>query len=193
MNKVFKNHPEINAEWLYQKHHGEKLSTREIGVLCGVDHKTIIYRMKIFGINRIERTSMSAIKSLSGEASPRWGKRGEKCPYFGRKHTAEEKAKMMGRTKEKNYKWRGGISHHMSGYILIKVDNHPFASKIGSYVLEHRLVMEAKIGRYLTSEEVVHHINGIKNDNRPENLALFSSKGEHVKNGHKRINGRFAS
>ena len=37
------------------------------------------------------------------------------------------------------------------------------------------------MGRFLTKEEVVHHINGIKSDNRIENLQLFSNHGEHIK------------
>ena len=49
---------------------------------------------------------------------------------------------------------------------------HPFATKSG-YIREHRLVMEKKIGRFLQPNEVVHHINGNRQDNRVENLQLF--------------------
>jgi len=49
------------------------------------------------------------------------------------------------------------------------------------YVREQRLVMEAKLGRYLTPEEVVHHIDGDKENNDPDNLMLFANNGEHTR------------
>lgn len=78
--------------------------------------------------------------------------------------------------------WKGGRIQTSSRYIVVQVPNHPGAQKNG-YVPEHRLVMEKMLGRYLTAEETVHHINGVRNDNRPENLELWSyrqPKGQRV-------------
>ena len=47
--------------------------------------------------------------------------------------------------------------------------------------LEHRLVMEVKLGRPLDEYEVIHHINGIKHDNRPENLEVFADQSVHTR------------
>jgi len=63
--------------------------------------------------------------------------------------------------------------------------DHPFAGKNG-YVLEHRLVMEKYLGRYLTPEEVVHHKNDIPSDNRISNLRLFACQADHAQH-HKNI------
>lgn len=75
---------------------------------------------------------------------------------------------------EKHHNWRGGRSSHI-GYAIILKPDHPAANKTG-YVFEHRAVMEQLIGRYLDNNETVHHRNGVKNDNRPENLELWASK-----------------
>ena len=58
------------------------------------------------------------------------------------------------------------------GYIYTLAPSHPRANQDG-YVLEHRLVVERRLGRYLHPRERVHHKNGIRNDNRDENLELW--------------------
>jgi uncharacterized protein (DUF1330 family) len=79
-----------------------------------------------------------------------------------------------------NARWKGGKTINEAGYVLIKDKGHPFR-KGNDYVPEHRLVMEKHLGRYLTPEEVVHHINENRADNRIENLMLFPSQAEHRK------------
>ncbi len=50
---------------------------------------------------------------------------------------------------------------------------HPRAREKSPYVFEHILVMEQIVGRHLERDESVHHLNGVKDDNRPENLELW--------------------
>lgn len=73
---------------------------------------------------------------------------------------------------EKHPNWRGGRIIDVRGYSLIYKPDHPYAHADG-YVRENRLVMEQRIGRYLGSNEDVHHINEDKLDNRIENLQLI--------------------
>lgn len=75
---------------------------------------------------------------------------------------------------ENNGMWKGGRIKGSAGYIKILKPEHPYSVK--SYVLEHRLIMENSIGRYLEPHEVVHHINHRKDDNRLENLQLLTKK-----------------
>ena len=91
----------------------------------------------------------------------------------------EETKKKIGDAQrgEKSYRWNGGRSKDKSGYILIKSPNHPFCNAKG-YVREHKLVVEKIIGRFI-NYEIIHHINSIKYDNRPENLMAFINDTVH--------------
>ena len=106
-------------------------------------------------------------------------------------HTAIwKKAKKLGLSlsKEMQFKNRslshkgillkGGRKKNYKGYILILNRNHPRADMNG-YVFEHIVVAEKSIGRDIGQDEIVHHINGIKDDNRPENLIVLS-RAEHT-------------
>lgn len=80
-----------------------------------------------------------------------------------------------------------------NGYIMRKVNNHPRQNSRG-YVPEHRLVYERYLGRFLDSKEVIHHINGDREDNRIENLQVSIENGEHIKEYHQKRrnnNGQF--
>jgi endogenous inhibitor of DNA gyrase (YacG/DUF329 family) len=99
--------------------------------------------------------------------------------HLGKKHNEESKQK-MGKAKErnKNPNWKNGVVKS-GGYIWILKPNHLKAN--GKYVKRASLVAEKHLGRLLTKQEVIHHINGIKDDDRPENLYLFSSNSGHMR------------
>jgi hypothetical protein len=79
--------------------------------------------------------------------------------------------------------WKGGRRINAQGYVVLYTPDHPRADKDG-YVQEHRLVLEKKLGRFLEPDEISHHINGVKDDNREDNLLLMSW-GEHSALHHK--------
>lgn len=84
----------------------------------------------------------------------------------------------------KNPKWNGGISIRADGYITVRLtpdEELLFSPMVGKrgYVREHRLVMAKHLNRCLEKWEIVHHKNGVKDDNRLENLELLPSEAYH--------------
>ncbi len=77
-----------------------------------------------------------------------------------------------------NYNWKGGRRVRSDGYILIFCPEHINRTH-DNYMLEHRLVMEKYLGRHLKTEEVVHHIDGNRANNKLENLILFPTHSAH--------------
>jgi hypothetical protein len=102
---------------------------------------------------------------------------------LGRKNTPDHTLKVVKAFAErkakgiKNRNWKGQKIHSNTGYIWIEVFDHPHAS--AGRILEHRLIMENILGRYLERWEHVHHKNCIKDDNRPENLEIVLSYKHH--------------
>lgn len=74
--------------------------------------------------------------------------------------------------------WKGGKYKTKIGYIMIYAPSSINSNKFG-YMYEHRYVMEIILKRPLKEHEIVHHMNGIKNDNSPENLQLVASQAKH--------------
>lgn len=102
-------------------------------------------------------------------------KKGHPAYNKGLKMSEEQKEKLS--IKKSN--GIGNKSINSRGYIRIYFPDHPKSDKFG-YILEHDLIMECVIGRHLKKDEVVHHRNKIKTDNRLRNLQLMT-RSEHSK------------
>lgn len=81
-----------------------------------------------------------------------------------------------------------GNTRKLGDYIFEHSPDHPAARKDG-YVLQHRLVAEAVLGRFLYAREVVHHDNGDKLDNSVDNLWLFPNQKEHISHHNRKSEG----
>lgn len=84
-----------------------------------------------------------------------------------------------GRPADEHPNWKGGKGVYGDGYVWLHAPQHPLAR--GGRVAEHRMVMEQHLGRYLEPDEIVHHIDGDKQNNAIENLQL-THQAEHVSN-----------
>jgi len=92
-----------------------------------------------------------------------------------------------GRRGEKNPAYKFGKIIDRDGYVLVSASSAEYPNarrskknKIGR-VLEHRYVMELKIGRYLQPREVVDHIDGCHLNNHPDNLRFFATNADHLR------------
>jgi len=105
--------------------------------------------------------------------------------WFRCKSCGGKQASMKRDIKGENHPgWQGGGYRHSQGYMMVYLDPsdslYPMANGL-HYVLEHRLMVARSLGRCLQPQEVVHHKNGIRGDNRLENLELFDSHRQHMR------------
>lgn len=91
---------------------------------------------------------------------------------------------------ERNPAWRGGRTRASQGYVLIRVGKEHHLADYRGYAYEHRLVAESKLGRRLLPGEQVHHIDGRKDNNHPDNLEVMASAVHHNAEHRKRCDLR---
>lgn len=144
----------------------------------GIGHRTLAQKLREKGVKTPTRAD-SMSKVWKNHRHPRLGMKGEKCPTYGRKISEETRKKLRPIWDAAGDRKRYGRKNHSQGYILVYRPGHP-AADYGGYVLEHRCIMEEHIGRTLDKNEIVHHRNGDKKDNRIENLVL-TNRSEHAR------------
>jgi hypothetical protein len=155
--------------------------------VCGVEVYSYPSRPRLYCSKSCARTAANLT-----DKNPSFTRdiRGEKNPMFGRGGMPGEKNPMFGRTKERAPRWKGGRKIRRDGYVLaVAPDAHPHPSYVHptsgvKYVLEHRLVMEQALGRYLDPEEVVHHRDENPSNNEIGNLEVFASQADHMHEAH---------
>jgi hypothetical protein len=157
-----------NYDW--QPHQDEHLRTiakdkdiswNDATKIFGVSAGCIRNRVKLLNIEWIGKTN-------TGIKNPMYGK---KRQDFKANHWTKTKPDMQ--DGHKNHQWKGGFNHN-DGYRLVLVGKK-------KYVPEHRLVVEQKLSRKLKKGEVVHHIDGDRSNNHPDNLIVFESQSAHLK------------
>jgi hypothetical protein len=152
------------------------LSGKEIAKLLGCSSAAVCMRMKASGIKARHASSYPP----SDAQRDAWRENGKKLSSYPNAKTAQAAngKKNKGKRKQPDYEFGGHEKKRGDGYIKVYVPDHPHCTADG-YVMKHILVMEKTIGRFMTTDECVHHINHIRDDNRIENLRLMT-KSDHM-------------
>ena len=127
-----------------------------------------------------EETKKKISLALTGEKNPNWGKKASESlrKKMSLAQSGEKHSNWGKRGKDANG-WKNGRYITSTRYVTIYNPTHPYA--VGNYVLEHRLLMEKNLNRYLTKQEVVHHQLVDRSRNEIEYLMLFDNNIQHIK------------
>jgi len=132
-----------------------------------------------WGRHHSEKTKQKISKGKKGQTY--WFKGFTWEQRFGTEKAEEIKEKLRQVfSREGSARWKGGRIVSSDGYILIKNRNHPNSDTQG-YILEHRLVAEKALNRYLKLSEVCHHRDGKRDNNDWDNLFVFENRAEHFR------------
>lgn len=167
---------------LYQLYEVEKKSTKQIGEILGCSFTRVSRWLRKFGIKARPFSTRGLQPRLGAKLSDET-KQKIGLGHKGKKLSPEHRAKVIKTLNhekgDKNPAWKGGRLKNTEGYVLIYKPSHQRSSSTG-YVLEHISVMEKHLGRKVEEPETIHHINGVKDDNRIKNLMLFRTSSEHT-------------
>lgn len=172
----------LQKDVLYEYYVTQRMTIATVAQKLNVSVGSVYNYLNLYGIET--RKGRDKFIKKRGKMSP------EKLAEFrakwaakGGKHNSEETKRKISEANKLH-----GIGHkkkRRDGYIAVFYPDHPKSTKDG-FIMEHRLVMESIIGRHIKENECVHHINHIRDDNRPENLKLMT-KHDHMSYHMKKI------
>ena len=188
-----------NKEWLQECYLEKGMTGQAIADIVGCSKCTVYRRLNAHGIKRRGHTSKypqlndkewledayvnqgRSLNSIANEVGSTPGNIGDHLDVMGISRRTVKAALSLkypnGLKGELASNWKGG-KVNKSGYVYIQAPDHPYCTKLG-YVMEHRLLAEQALGRFLKKDEIVHHIDGDKANNDIENLEVLT-RSEHV-------------
>lgn len=175
----------VDKETLWEMYIVNKNTMRQISSELGIAIGTVHKYLKKYNIPTRDQKETFTFKGRKLSK--------EECERISKMHKGKIISKET-REKMSKSKKKGGIGHKKKrgdGYISFYFPDHP-NSAVDGYIMEHVLVMECLIGRHLKDDEVVHHKNGKRDDNRKENLQLMTFKEHaslHMKQRHLKKKG----